>query len=251
MISRTPWTAEEIEQVRQFIASGKTTIDASEVLGRSRKAIMDVAIRNDLGCWQAHGGKPRVERQLPDDFAQLATNMTNDELAAHYRTRKENITLWRKLTGVFAVRVPPPPRQHPTLPAGFALDAPGLTMKQAKERYNRGETTLNRWAIEADICFRTPRLAKTIMGPKGAVDRTQRDMTRAGQAADYLRRLSSVFRCDANGRAKTNGKFWRRGSATLTDADLIERAEDRGWNPHAWKALSAPIPTTTTEGARA
>lgn len=57
------------------------------------------------------------------------------------------------------------------------------------------------------------------------VDKFQRDMSAAGQAADFLRKFGPVYRCDVRGRPLADGFFWRRGSAVLSDDELIERAD--------------------------
>lgn len=50
-------------------------------------------------------------------------------------------------------------------------------------------------------------------------------------AAQHLRRLAAVYRCDPNGKANPNGTHWKYGSASLvlTEQELFERAERHGW----------------------
>lgn len=66
-----------------------------------------------------------------------------------------------------------------------------------------------------------------------------RAKTQADLAADHLRRLSSVWRCNENGSPNPKGKFWRRGWAILTDAELIARAVAKGFDPSAWMRVAA------------
>jgi hypothetical protein len=63
----------------------------------------------------------------------------------------------------------------------------------------------------------------------GIVEQFHRDMSKAGQAADFLRRLGPVYRCTDLGRADIAGSMWRFGNAVLTADDLIDRAERKGW----------------------
>jgi hypothetical protein len=65
----------------------------------------------------------------------------------------------------------------------------------------------------------------------------RRDMTRIGQAADFLRRFGPVFRCGPGGVALQSGLHWNRGGFVLTDAELVARAERLGWDPDAWRRL--------------
>ncbi|MBB4837273.1 hypothetical protein HNP52_000324 [Sphingomonas kyeonggiensis] len=76
----------------------------------------------------------------------------------------------------------------------------------------------------------------------------------AAQAAVFLQRTSSVYRCDEGGQPCKTGKFWRRGTATMTDADLVQRAIGLGWDPDAWRRVpgtSSPHASPSSTNRRA
>jgi len=59
----------------------------------------------------------------------------------------------------------------------------------------------------------------------------------ADMAARHLRRDGPVYRCDAEGKANPKGKFWRYGNITLTEADMLAKAERKGWRADSWKQI--------------
>lgn len=59
----------------------------------------------------------------------------------------------------------------------------------------------------------------------------------ADMAAQHLRRDGPVYRCDAAGKANPKGKFWRFGNITLTEADMLAKAERKGWRGDDWKQI--------------
>ncbi|ALJ12618.1 hypothetical protein ATM17_12785 [Sphingopyxis macrogoltabida] len=60
----------------------------------------------------------------------------------------------------------------------------------------------------------------------------------ADMAAQHLRRDAPTFRCDANGKANPKGKFWRFGNITLTEDDMLAKAERKGWSADAWREIA-------------
>ena len=180
---------------------------------------------------------------MPADFPEHAAIMTSKELTAHYGSWPGCIARWRRICGVPA-SIPNAPA---AAPANFASLAPTMTRHEAESFFGCGEKVLQRWASQHGVKFR--RQISVVSGQRRhKINDTQRDMTRAGQAAEFLQRFGPVFRCEGTGRQNPRGKFWRRGNAyPLTDAEIIDRAEFRGFDADAWKR----IPTTHTEGARA
>jgi hypothetical protein len=65
----------------------------------------------------------------------------------------------------------------------------------------------------------------------------------ADMAAQHLRREAPVFRCDADGAPNPKGKCWRYGNAVLTEAEMIAKAERKGWKPDEWKTITDPTVT--------
>jgi len=185
---------------------------------------------------------PRAPKPCPPDFAQRANAASSKALREYYNASGEMIAAWRRETNT-----PPPSsssrrsvgfKQRP-LPEDFAERAPGMTMNEARHCWRTDTNVLMRWAFQAGIRFRPTRkvINRANLDP---VDRdSARDMSRAGQAAHYLRKFSRVFRCDSVGNPLPDGAYWMRGRAVLTDDELIERAIYKGWDENAWKRCAA------------
>lgn len=65
----------------------------------------------------------------------------------------------------------------------------------------------------------------------------------ADRAADFVRRhdRTQIYRCDADGQQSLKGQHFKYGfgSLVLTEAELIAKAERKGWRPDAWRELAA------------
>lgn len=59
----------------------------------------------------------------------------------------------------------------------------------------------------------------------------------ADMAAQHLQKYAPVFRCSPDGSPNPKGSCWRYGSTVLTEAEMIARAERKGWDADAWKRL--------------
>lgn len=148
------------------------------------------------------GGKKRVSKAVPDDFEANWRRMSIRALAAHYRRQCMTVVEWARELGLN--RKDAPLRVCKPKPAKVAKPRVVRIVKPTKE---------------------TTKPLKPNAFQNVPVDRVQRDMSAAGQAADYLRRFGPVYRCDWRGLPLADGFFWRRGTAILTDQDLIERAD--------------------------
>lgn len=103
--------------------------------------------------------------------------------------------------------------------------------------YHASLSTVTRWRRELGLNpqerMRRPRLRNLRL--RGFVETpmpSKRDMSIAGQAADFLRHTGAIFRCDHRGRLPkkgAQGAFWNRGGYVLSDAEVIGRAERLGW----------------------
>lgn len=60
----------------------------------------------------------------------------------------------------------------------------------------------------------------------------------ADMAAQHLRREAPVFRCDAGGAPNPKGKCWRYGNVVLTEAELLAKAERKGWRADQWREIA-------------
>lgn len=65
----------------------------------------------------------------------------------------------------------------------------------------------------------------------------------ADMAAQHLRREAPVFRADALGEPNPKGKCWRYGGMVLTEAEMIAKAERKGFKADAWRELADPTVT--------
>jgi hypothetical protein len=175
-------------------------------------------------------------RPVPADFAAIAGSMKNDDLCRRYGVGKGYIARWRKQSGVPGMTGSYQPL---AVPAGFANLAPTMTPYTAARHFGRGVEVVKRWAEEAGVRLRRP-VSIVSRGTATPVRmESHRDMSRAGQAAEFLQKFGPVYRCDEQGRQLEDGFFWRRGLAVLTDAEIIERAERNGWDADAWKRCAA------------
>lgn len=106
----------------------------------------------------------------------------------------------------------------------------------AARHYRASLGTITRWRRELDLRPQA-RIKKGIgqqRTSRGFVERPlliMRDLTLAGQAADFLRRYGSVFRCDAAGKPDAKGSHWKRNFSVLDDSELMHRATRLGWTP--------------------
>lgn len=71
----------------------------------------------------------------------------------------------------------------------------------------------------------------------------------ADMAAQHLRRDAPTFRADADGQANPKGKFWRFGNITLTEEDMLAKAERKGWSADAWREIPRSGSVTIGEAA--
>jgi hypothetical protein len=193
--------------------------------------------------------RPAVNEGPPAGFAEAAAVNSSADLAKLYRRTAGTIAQWRRDCGVKAPgnsHVSSGTYQPVPMPENFATLGPTMTRHEAQAFFGHGEVVVKRWAQEAGIAFR--KQISVVSGRRSPKVRdTARDMSRAGQAAEFLQKFGPVFRCTGTGAANPKGDHWRRGSTILSSADIIERAERNGWRPDAWKQLSTPHP----EGARA
>lgn len=85
------------------------------------------------------------------------------------------------------------------------------------------------------------RKATGQFAPDRAPKVSGRAMGVADMAARHLQREAPVFRADADGTPNPKGKCWRYGNTVLAEADLLAKAERKGWKQDAWKELSGPV----------
>ncbi|WP_194919911.1 hypothetical protein [Novosphingobium sp. NBM11] len=106
----------------------------------------------------------------------------------------------------------------------------------AARHFKASLSTVTRWRREISMS-KHERAKRTSAGPRPFASGFQqrpllcnRDVTVAGQAADFLRKFGAVYRCDADGKPNAKGSHWKRNFSVLTDDELMGRAERLGWS---------------------
>lgn len=242
-----PWPNERVEELCALLAARKSFSQIADTMRITRKSVASRVkrLRNtDDARLPADRPLPkRLALPVPANFADHAHQLS-EVLERRYEVGRSTIARWRRAVGM-------PGRTEfkaKAIPDNFAAVAPTLTMAEARAMFGVADELLRRW--EASTGAKLRRL-RVVTHPAGRLkmDRdNRRDMSRAGLAADYLRRFGPVFRCDQHGKPSEKGTHWARGRYVLTDAEIIDRAVRNGWQPDAWRAVATP---TTTEGARA
>lgn len=186
------WTQPQREQLRGLVASGLSAREIGPTFGLSRKAVIDAVRKHNLGPWIPKQGAPGDGGHIPDDFAVLWQTNSLMALGDHYGRAPATMSLWAKRLGLHRAQ-----GQHLPKPEPVKKPEPKPALRLIKPN-----------------AFQT-----------APVNKFQRDMSAAGQAADFLRKFGPVYRCDVLGRPLSDGFFWRRGNAVMTDDELIERAD--------------------------
>lgn len=208
--------------------------------------------RQESGIYCSVPARVRQKEAAPADFATIAPTLTLDQAVTHFHRKRTTLRRWEVDTGVRMMRKAPTLRPMPT---DFVERHAEMQLTALARHYRTSTEVTTRWAAEAGVkraqntrirkavpfVRAAPERRKIIGAPNrtAPVDRTQRDMSSAGQAADFLRRFAPVVRCDAAGRYSPAGDHWRRGSSVLTAAEIVERAERLGFDPNAWSRIAA------------
>ena len=239
----TIFTPDELATIAKRVAAGDTSQEIAATYEVDRKTILHVVRFNKLGPWHSRV-VPDQSRAMPGDFADHAAKPMKD-LKRRYSAGDSTVRKWRKQ---LALAVPSGPKVK-QMPAGFAEMQQGKSIIELSEIYRCGKLPVSRWLKELGIkrerFVSVPRLkpAKPAHLVRNAymttpVDRAIKDGSRAGLAAEFLKKYGPVYRCTAMGATDPKGTHWRRNSSILTDAEIIERAEYNGWSADAWKQVA-------------
>lgn len=205
-MSGQPWTEQEIATVERMVGEGATRREIANALGRTMQSVDHHRnMRGGLAI-KRRGAPPRA---IPADFAEKWALMPITALAKHYRAGPNAIRAWAAELGLSRTSAW---RSEP-----FKAKPPAPKAEKKAMRL-------------PDV---TPIGRGLSLAP---ADTYQRDMSPAGQAADYLRHFGAVYRCDAagravdtvvSGRANPDATHWRWGNAVMTSSELIERAASK------------------------
>lgn len=188
------------ETIQALMAKGRSARQIAAAIGLSRQTVWRAVRLFELGPWLTAPGL--VPTPTPPDFADRLRTMFQRQLAAHYGVSRSQIRRWIEREGLASVRA-------------------AATAAEPKKRCGRAAP---------------PRLPT----PHRPITQISRDMSAVGQAVDHLRRFGAVYRCnDRGGAVDKGGTHWRRGSAVLTDGEVIDRAKRLGFDPDGWRKLAA------------
>ena len=194
--------------------------------------------------WYREAGiKPRSipsRYSPPDSLAHDVLTMSNAEMAKKHGVSETLIRNWLNIAGV----KPAVKRDHPLkrrMPEGFASVAPTMTMPQLQQKFDASDGVIRRWCSEAGVRWQTRNWRRS--GPSQLVTPPV-DSSVAAQAAQFLRRRFIVYRCDilpADERAdmpnRGKGCWYINGRGAILEAQMIELAESRGFDPRAWARI--------------
>jgi hypothetical protein len=239
----TIFTPAQLATIGKRIKAGDTAQVIADAFGVSRSTILHVARFNKLGPWLSKVTPEQKPREMPVDFADHAHEPVK-ALKKRYATGDSSILRWRKQVGMVVLGGP----QLKQMPEGFAELQQGKSIVVLAEHYGCGKLPVSRWLKELGIqrerfVSPAPKPTKPAHLVRNAymttpVDRALKDGSRAGLAADFLRKFGPVWKCNDRGSPDIAGSHWRRGSSILTDAEIIERAQYNGWSADAWKRVA-------------
>jgi hypothetical protein len=248
MTQQMKFTAEQLADLGRRVAAGEASKAIAASLGMNRKTILHAVRKNGLGPWVCKQFVPeQTRRPIPADFAVNAAVMSDYQLARHYGCGASVPARWRKEQPVARPNRSRGGKPKVETPDDFASWAPGKSLREISEHYGFSHDCARRMRVECGILSAAPGF-QTANKPAHLVNnayvsaplnRPIRDGSRAGIAADYLRKYGAVYRCTPMGAADPKGTHWRRGSAILSDAAIIQRAEYNGWSHDAWKQVRA------------
>lgn len=120
-------------------------------------------------------------------------------------------------------------------PGDFLAVLKNLGSQGAAKHFSASLSTVTRWRHEEGLALHM-RAKHGVVGGNpsfrvamGRIAPRNRDMSMAGQAADFLRQFGSVYRCNERGKPDAKGTHWRRNLSVLSDDEMIARAARLGW----------------------
>lgn len=177
------------ETIAALMKQGLSGRQIAERLNMSRGTVLGFAKRNKLGEWATLS--KIAEWTPPADFEDQWRVTGLKRLAENLGVSEHSVKLEVKRRGL---------KRDAPLPS-YPCNAP---IKPALRTFKAGQ-------------------------PMPVKPGYSRDMTVVGQAADHLKKVSQIWRCDENRAPNPKGKYWNRGGYLLTNDDVIERATRLGW----------------------
>ena len=189
-------------------------------------------------------GQRCVHRPMPEDFPSRA-HERNAVLMEAYGCSDTLIARWRRQCGV-ACGTRKPARD---LPHGFADVARRLTVKELMQRYGAGKGLITRWRKRVGgAAAPRPPAPRFQVAALPVLPPASRDMSIGGRAADHLRSPRGggwvVYRCRETGEADRNGDHFLVGTRVMTEDDMLQMAERKGFR--AFEDMPRATPAITS-----
>jgi hypothetical protein len=232
---RHHWTASEIEALSDAFRAGLSDDEIAAKIGRTRKSVHSKRINLKLTRCRAY-----VLRPMPDEFATLDDgSRTNEQLGKIYTASMETIARWRREAGTAGYRH----KAHNKLPVpdDFADMASRLYFGALVEFYRVSGAVVRRWILECDVRPKAYVAPPKRWDPANSMSSSYVavDVSLAGRAADHLRRCGFI---PVYNHHKVNPKApeneWCVGTRKMTSGDMIDLAEDKGFDPRAWSMVA-------------
>lgn len=201
------------------------------------------------------GGRRQQMRLMPSDFAEQSRSLTRSALAILYNTSWAAVNRWISEAGTTPVLATPYNKGRNPCPPTFSIHAPAMRNNELMALYGAKADTITRWrketgclspkgqaslrkkAAKAEKVKRQsfkrqePTAKKYVYfgGPKPA-PATPIDSSLAAQAARYLMRDYRPVCRRSTVEPKADKDLWVVGRQTLTTAELIAKAESKGFS---------------------
>ena len=187
---------------------------------------------------QSLGVKRRKRFEVPSDFATYAPLMSNGALGFRYGVSDHTAARWRDECGIAPyIEAARKGVILKRLPDDFADVARTMSRKRLRMHYGVGSEIIRRWCFEAGVNPPKPTQRfyrrQVERGTVVAID--TRDGSEASRAQSWLQRYYPVWRCTPEGTFDPKGSHYRCDGIVRTQAEMIERAKRKGFNPDEWR----------------
>lgn len=204
--------------------------------------------------WQKQAGHTfrKPPKPVPDDFAEVAATQHTYAMARHYGVSNKMILRWLREAGLEAAEYVPPKKisvertkaakmaNIKPVPDDFLSKVKGMTATDLVRHYKVSRPVVKRWCREtgtAPKAYDKSRAARmqrrrelSVVHVASGIRATKlrddvRNMDIYDIAADKLRRICPVHRCNERGGYDPKGRFWRVGWNVISPDELLMRAD--------------------------
>lgn len=179
-------------------------------------------------------------KPMPSDFPKYALE-TIAQLCQRYGVSKTKVADWRREIGIANLKTKWTPERLQIVRDNWGV----RSTTQIADMIGCDRKALVRQANRMGLKATPKAPARTgwhfDLGPRQFDGRKAKGI--ADEAADFIRDhdRTCVYRVDREGKPNPKANFWKYGfgSLVLTEAELIAKAERKGWDRDAWKKLAA------------